>query len=147
MSMKVSRDKLEYIRNYYEVPAYLDVSVTWRGQEGFINGAEDAHVVIKLKTGEEHILHPEDDDLVYHAEGGYWKKVSAILADYYAASLEHALPLKSVSKGDKRRLWTICKNALSGLEGDDIDQITPSHIKNVIARLKDNIKKYEEANA
>jgi hypothetical protein len=53
---------LEYIRDYYKVPAYKDVKVkNPKGEQGVIAGANGPHVKVKM-DGVKHaqIYHPKD---------------------------------------------------------------------------------------
>jgi hypothetical protein len=55
------RDPLQYVRDYYGVPAYKGVKVEAYGKPGVIAGGEGPHVLIKL-DGEKHArpYHPTD---------------------------------------------------------------------------------------
>ncbi len=57
---------LQYVRDYYKVPAIKGAAVTYRGKPGTITGASGPHVMIRL-DGEKHArpYHPKDNDLVY----------------------------------------------------------------------------------
>lgn len=54
-------DPLEYIRNYYKVPATKGKVVAYKGKLGVITGANGPHVKVRLE-GEKHALlyHPSD---------------------------------------------------------------------------------------
>jgi hypothetical protein len=57
---------LEYIREYYKVPAFKGHKISYRGKPGVIIGASGPHVKIRL-DGEKSsgAYHPTDDDLTY----------------------------------------------------------------------------------
>jgi len=54
-------DPLEYIRNYYMVPATKGKIVSYKGKLGVITGASGPHVKVRLE-GEKnsHPYHPDD---------------------------------------------------------------------------------------
>jgi hypothetical protein len=54
-------DPLEYVRNYYRVPAKKGKIVSYNGKLGVITGASGPHVKVKFK-GEKHTwsYHPSD---------------------------------------------------------------------------------------
>jgi hypothetical protein len=55
---------LEYIRQYYGVPAKRGAPVKYKGQAGMVTGASGPHVQIRL-LGENHTrpYHPKDEDV------------------------------------------------------------------------------------
>lgn len=61
-------DPLEYIRNYYNVPAYKDVPIEYEGKRGRITGADGPYVMAKL-DGEKHARNYHPNDLTYHPKG------------------------------------------------------------------------------
>lgn len=55
---------LEYVRSYYNVPAYIDKAVEVGGHSGVVVGGSNAHVLIKLKGDPcPRRYHPTDPDL------------------------------------------------------------------------------------
>ena len=54
-------DPLEYVRNYYKVPAKKGKIVSYNGKLGVITGGSGPHVKVKLE-GEKHArpYHPSD---------------------------------------------------------------------------------------
>jgi hypothetical protein len=60
-------DPLEYIRNYYNVPAIKGKIVSYKGKLGTITGASGPHVKMRLE-GEKRacVYHP--NDLKYNIE-------------------------------------------------------------------------------
>lgn len=61
-------DPLEYIRNYYGVPAKKGKVVSYNGILGVITGANNAHVMVRLE-GEKHAEAYHPDDLKYDIQG------------------------------------------------------------------------------
>jgi hypothetical protein len=61
-------DPLQYVRDYYSVPAYKGVKVTAYGKSGVITGADGPHICIRL-DGERHSrpYHPTDG-ITYNIE-------------------------------------------------------------------------------
>ena len=55
---------LEYIRNYYRVPAKKGKIVSYKGKLGMITGASGPHVKVRLE-GEKNALPYHPDDLKY----------------------------------------------------------------------------------
>ena len=51
-------DPLEYIRNYYKVPATKGKIVAYRGKVGIITGASGPHVKVRLEG--------DKNDMPYH---------------------------------------------------------------------------------
>lgn len=60
-------DPLEYIRNYYGVPATKGKIVKYKGKLGVITGAHSAYVKVRL-DGEKTARPYHPDDLDYHPE-------------------------------------------------------------------------------
>lgn len=58
-------DPLEYIRNYYGVPAIKGKIVRYEGKLRVITGASGPHVKVRL-DGEKNALSYYPDDLDYH---------------------------------------------------------------------------------
>ncbi len=57
---------LEYIRNYYKVPAFKGHAVTYKGNEGTITGSSGPHVAVRLAGKRLSIpIHPKDPNLEY----------------------------------------------------------------------------------
>ena len=54
-------DPLEYVRNYYHVPAYVNVPIEYEGKAGVITGGSGSYVMARL-SGEKHTrpYHPKD---------------------------------------------------------------------------------------
>ena len=59
----------QYIRDYYDVPAYVGVRVTYKGREGVIVGSEGPYIKVKL-DGDKYagVYHPTDC-ITYHPVG------------------------------------------------------------------------------
>ena len=57
-------DPLEYIRNYYKVPAYAGAPIEYQGKAGVITGAYGSHVMARL-VGERHARPYHPNDLTY----------------------------------------------------------------------------------
>ena len=57
-------DPLEYVRNYYNVPAVKGKIVSYNGKLGTITGACGPHVKVRLE-GEKHELPYHPTDLKY----------------------------------------------------------------------------------
>jgi len=61
--MRPRYDPLEYIRNYYHVPAFENRVVKVRGQFGVITGASGPHVAVRLSEEKQaRPYHPSDID-------------------------------------------------------------------------------------
>ena len=61
-------DPLEYIRNYYGVPATKGKIVRYKGKLGIITGASGPHVKVRIE-GEKHALPYHPTDLNYDPTG------------------------------------------------------------------------------
>jgi hypothetical protein len=57
-------DPLEYIRNYYDVPAKRGKVVSYNGSLGVITGASGSHVKVRLE-GQKNALPYHPSDLKY----------------------------------------------------------------------------------
>lgn len=64
-SQRPRHDPLDYVRQYYGVPAKKGGRVTYRGAPGKIMGASGPHVDVKLDSGRRFPVHPTDGDLIY----------------------------------------------------------------------------------
>jgi len=60
-------DPLEYIRNYYGVPATKGKIVSYKGKLGVITGASGPHVKVKLEDGK-HAFPYHPNDLKYDVQ-------------------------------------------------------------------------------
>lgn len=61
---------IEYIRDYYHVPAKKGKIVSYKGKLGTIIGANGPHVKIRLEGKRNAFLyHPLDPDLKYDVKG------------------------------------------------------------------------------
>jgi len=57
--MSASEDALEYIRNYYRVPAFKKAKIKYRGQPGEIRGGTGAYLLVRLEEAKANIkCHP-----------------------------------------------------------------------------------------
>ena len=63
----MSYDPLEYVRNYYRVPAKKGKIVSYNGKLGIITGASGPHVKVKLE-GMKHALCYHPSDLKYDVQ-------------------------------------------------------------------------------
>jgi hypothetical protein len=63
-------DPLEYIRNYYKVPAFKNRVVKAHGKFGVITGASGPHVALRLSEEKNsRPYHPDDVDYLIEASG------------------------------------------------------------------------------
>lgn len=63
MVRSISGDCYQYVRQYYEVPAYIGVRVTVRGKSGVLARTQQGHYVYILFDGEKRAtgpFHPTD---------------------------------------------------------------------------------------
>ena len=67
---KNNYDPLQYVRDYYKVPAYKGVKVTAYGKSGVITGASGPHVSIRLEGEKSARPYHPTDGIVYNVESG-----------------------------------------------------------------------------
>lgn len=60
----MKRDQLQYVRDYYKVPAYVGVKVEYEGKPGVITGGDGQYVKAKLE-GETRAANYHPSDLKY----------------------------------------------------------------------------------
>jgi hypothetical protein len=61
-------DPLQYVRDYYGVPAYKGVKVTAYGKQGVITGADGPHVSIRLDGEKNSRPYHPTDGITYQIE-------------------------------------------------------------------------------
>jgi hypothetical protein len=64
-------DELQYIRDYYAVPAYRGVKVNAYGKEGVITGGDGSYVMIRLEGNAFSRPYHPTDGITYKIEGGH----------------------------------------------------------------------------
>ena len=47
--MTVSDDALEYIRNYYRVPAFKGAKIKYQGKDGVIRGGTGSYLLVRIE--------------------------------------------------------------------------------------------------
>lgn len=62
-------DEFQYIRDYYNVPAYKGVRVNAYGKEGVIEGAEGAYLLIRVEGRTFPDRYHPTDGITYKIEG------------------------------------------------------------------------------
>lgn len=65
----MKHDPLQYVRDYYNVPAYTGMHVVVDGKKGIITGASGPHVMIKLEGAKHALPYHPTDGITYQPEG------------------------------------------------------------------------------